>query len=233
MDAGRGPPRHARLVPRRLGRDDGRDDVPVGRADGRAVRADDAGALTLRPRSSPAATCWSGRLGRGSPSPSRAAGARLAATRSRGIAPAAGSPGRRSSSAAVYELTPLKDVCLGKCRSPLGFPARLLARRPGRRGADGRPERRLVRRLLLGADGVALRARRHERRLDGVRRRAHRPREDCCPGGASRTTGRRRSSSRSASCCSRRPTRSRAHDPGLGPMPMHGHGFLGGADRME
>jgi predicted metal-binding membrane protein len=24
-------------------------------------------------------------------------------------------------SAAVYELTPLKDVCLGKCRSPLGF----------------------------------------------------------------------------------------------------------------
>ncbi len=31
--------RRARLVPRRLGRDDGRDDVPVGRADGRAVRA--------------------------------------------------------------------------------------------------------------------------------------------------------------------------------------------------
>jgi predicted metal-binding membrane protein len=23
--------------------------------------------------------------------------------------------------AAVYELTPLKDVCLGKCRSPMGF----------------------------------------------------------------------------------------------------------------
>jgi predicted metal-binding membrane protein len=23
--------------------------------------------------------------------------------------------------AAIYELTPLKDVCLGKCRSPLGF----------------------------------------------------------------------------------------------------------------
>jgi predicted metal-binding membrane protein len=23
--------------------------------------------------------------------------------------------------AALYELTPLKDVCLGKCRSPLGF----------------------------------------------------------------------------------------------------------------
>ncbi len=34
---------------------------------------------------------------------------------------------------AVYELTPLKDACLGKCRSPLGF---LLGRwRDGRRGA--------------------------------------------------------------------------------------------------
>jgi predicted metal-binding membrane protein len=35
--------------------------------------------------------------------------------------------------AAVYELTPLKDVCLGKCRSPLGF--LLGAWRDGRRGA--------------------------------------------------------------------------------------------------
>jgi len=35
--------------------------------------------------------------------------------------------------AAVYELTPLKDVCLGKCRSPLG--ALLGSWRDGRRGA--------------------------------------------------------------------------------------------------
>jgi predicted metal-binding membrane protein len=35
--------------------------------------------------------------------------------------------------AAVYELTPLKDVCLGKCRSPLGF--LLGAWRDGPRGA--------------------------------------------------------------------------------------------------
>ena len=35
--------------------------------------------------------------------------------------------------AAVYELTPLKDVCLGKCRSPLGF--LLGAWRDGRLGA--------------------------------------------------------------------------------------------------
>ena len=88
-----------------------------------------------------------------------------------GIAPAAGSPGRRSLVAAVYELTPLKDVCLGKCRSPLGF--LLGSWRGGVRGAlrMGVQQRRLVRRLLLGADGVAVRARRHEPRLDGVRRR--------------------------------------------------------------
>jgi predicted metal-binding membrane protein len=35
--------------------------------------------------------------------------------------------------AAAYELTPLKEVCLGKCRSPLGF--LLGAWRDGRRGA--------------------------------------------------------------------------------------------------
>ena len=35
--------------------------------------------------------------------------------------------------AAVYELTPLKDLCLSKCRSPLGFP--LGAWREGRAGA--------------------------------------------------------------------------------------------------
>jgi predicted metal-binding membrane protein len=35
--------------------------------------------------------------------------------------------------AAVYELTPLKDVCLGKCRSPFGF--LLGAWRDGRYGA--------------------------------------------------------------------------------------------------
>jgi len=35
--------------------------------------------------------------------------------------------------AAVYELTPLKDVCLGKCRSPLGF--LLGSWRDGNRGA--------------------------------------------------------------------------------------------------
>ena len=80
--------------------------------------------------------------------------------------------------AAVYELTPLKDVCLGKCRSPLGFAARLVARRLVRRASDGSQERRLVRRLLLGPHGVAVRVGDHERHVDGRRRRAHRLRED-------------------------------------------------------
>ena len=93
-------PRHARLVPRRLGRDDGRDDVPVGRADGRALLADDAGSGRRSRRcSSPPATCSRG------PPPGCVAFARRArpaagsrATCSPGTAPAAGSPARRCSS---------------------------------------------------------------------------------------------------------------------------------------
>ena len=79
--------------------------------------------------------------------------------------------------AAIYELTPLKDVCLAKCRSPLGF--LLGSWRDGPRGAlrDGHQARRLVRRLLLGADGRAVRPRCDEPRLDGVRRGADRGRE--------------------------------------------------------
>ena len=38
-----------------------------------------------------------------------------------GTAPDGGSQAATLIVAAVYELTPLKDVCLGKCRSPLGF----------------------------------------------------------------------------------------------------------------
>ncbi len=80
--------------------------------------------------------------------------------------------------AAVYELTPLKNVCLGKCRSPLGL--LLGSWRDGWSGAlrMGAREWRVVCRLLLGSDGVAVRVGRHEPDLDGHRRRAHRPRED-------------------------------------------------------
>ena len=81
------------------------------------------------------------------------------ATCSRGISAGRWIAGATLLVAAVYELTPLKDVCLGKCRSPLGFLLGVVARRLGRRPPDGREARRLVRRLLLGADGVAVRAR--------------------------------------------------------------------------
>ena len=64
--------------------------------------------------------------------------------------------------AAVYELTPLKNACLGKCRSPLGLPPRVLARRVVGGPRHGGEERCLVRRLLLGADGFALRIGRQE-----------------------------------------------------------------------
>ena len=115
-------PRRARLVRRRLGRDDGRDDVPVGRADGRALLADDAAALAGSRRwcSRPAISLtWA-----------LAGLARLRARGRRGELPAASSHWDRAGRwvaggtlvvAAVYELTPLKDDCLGKCRSPLGF----------------------------------------------------------------------------------------------------------------
>ena len=63
------------------------------------------------------------------------------------------------------------------CRSPLGF---LIGRwRDGAgRARMGIAARRVVPRLLLGADGVAVRARGDEPRLDGVRRGADRGRED-------------------------------------------------------
>ena len=91
-------PRRARLVRRRLGRDDGGDDVPVGRADGRALLADDAAALAgARPRLRRRLPLDLGarrarRLRRSRPP----AGASPAAC-STGTAPDAGSPRRRCS----------------------------------------------------------------------------------------------------------------------------------------
>ena len=127
-------PRRARLVRRRLGRDDGGDDVPVGLADGRALLPDDAGSgPSLSPLLFTAGylATWTAAgvfafliaLAGG-----RIAGDPLSWDRAgRWIA------GATLLVAAVYELTPLKDVCLGKCRSPLGF--LLGSWRDGRSGA--------------------------------------------------------------------------------------------------
>ena len=65
--------------------------------------------------------------------------------------------------AAVYELTPFKNVCLTQVPQPARPASRVVARRLVGRASHGDEERRLVRRLLLGPDGVALRAGRHER----------------------------------------------------------------------
>jgi hypothetical protein len=114
--------------------------------------------------------------------------------------------------AAVYELTPLKHVCLGKCRSPLG--SLLGTWRDGRLGAvgDGLRTCRLVPGMLLGADGSVVRARRDERRLDGVRRRADRAREDAsvapgCDLGHRRHPARARCRDPRRPACSPRPGR--------------------------
>ena len=118
-----------------VGRDDGRDDVPVGRADGRALRADDAASAALD-RAAAVHGRLPARLGRGGRGRLRPLRARPARCSARDLAWHSGGrwfAGGVLAVAALYELTPLKDVCLAKCRSPLGFLLGALARR--RRGA--------------------------------------------------------------------------------------------------
>ena len=110
-----------RLVPGRLGGDDGRDDVPVGRADGRAVLTDDPARSPLSPLLFAAGylVTWAG-------AGLLAFAAAAAVGGVTGDVLAWDRAGRWAAGAtlvvaAVYELTPLKDVCLGKCRSPLGL----------------------------------------------------------------------------------------------------------------
>jgi uncharacterized membrane protein len=79
--------------------------------------------------------------------------------------------------AGIYQLTPAKNACLRRCRGPLQFLTD--AWRDGPLGAppSGDRARRLVHRLLLGADGRAVRARGHEHRLDAPDRSTDRDRE--------------------------------------------------------
>ena len=79
--------------------------------------------------------------------------------------------------AAVYQVTPLKRACLAECRSPMTFLAERWRDGRVRCARVGDPAWRLVPRLLLGADGRAVRGRPHEPRLDGADRGVHRGRE--------------------------------------------------------
>ena len=118
--------------------------------------------------------------------------------------------------AAVYELTPLKDVCLGKCRSPLGF--LLGSWREGRLGAVEMGARHgawcvgccwalMASLFALGVMSVAWMA--FVAVLIAL--------EKTLPWRRVATTGRPRSCSCSASSCSRRPM----PFPGL-TIPGHG-----------
>ena len=163
---------HLRVVPRRLDRDDGGDDVPVGGADGRVVLASDQVAVAA---GLPVVFTAGYLLAWGAVGVF-AFGLAVAGGRVAGDVLAWDRAGRWVAGvtlivAAVYELTPLKDVCLGKCRSPLGF--LLGSWRDGPEGAlaMGMRHGAWCVGLLLGADGVAVRARRDEPRLDGGGRR--------------------------------------------------------------
>ncbi len=111
----------ALLVCRRVDRDDGGDDVSVGGADGRALRTHDGESLSVR-----TAPFTSGYLVAWTSVGAFAFALATAGGRISGDVLAWDRAGRWVAAAtlivaAVYELTPLKDVCLGKCRSPLGF----------------------------------------------------------------------------------------------------------------
>jgi hypothetical protein len=68
--------------------------------------------------------------------------------------------------AGLYQWTPLKHACLSNCRAPAAFLSRHWRPRPGGAVAPRRSSRRLLRRVLLGADGAAPHRRRHEPGLD-------------------------------------------------------------------
>ena len=125
--------RNAHVVCGRLGRDDGGDDVSVGRPHGRPLLEHDeesvaAGTAPFHVRVPRCLDEHRVLAFAVATAADRIPGDLLAWDRGgRWIA------GTTLIVAAIYELTPLKDVCLGKCRSPLGF--LLGAWRTGRSGA--------------------------------------------------------------------------------------------------
>ena len=146
-------PGRIRLVPRRLGRDDGGDDVPVGRPDRGAVL----------PHDQDPASAGAGRVHRGlSPHLGRR-GCRRLDDRPRHQPSGRRRPGlgqRRTVARRGHRdrrgglrAHPAERRLPRQVPQPTGVPAGLLARRAARRPADGSEERRLVRGLLLGPHG--------------------------------------------------------------------------------
>ena len=130
-------PRRARLVRRHLGDDDGRDDAAVGRADGAPVSRRSSGE---RARRGPGGARPDLDLRRGLPGRLDRSTGSLAYGVYRAIVSAGTDwlawdrsgryvAGGALVAAGVYQLTPLKDVCLRHCRSPLHFILHELARR--------------------------------------------------------------------------------------------------------
>ena len=93
--------------------------------------------------------------------------------------------------AGLYQLSPLKSACLSQCRSPAQFISRHW--RPGWDGAMrlGHSPWRLLRRLLLAADGAAVRWRCDEPVVGRRSGRACRIGEDDAPRRFARPSGRR------------------------------------------
>jgi predicted metal-binding membrane protein len=68
--------------------------------------------------------------------------------------------------AGIYQWTPLKDICLAQCQSPLLFIQRQVPSRSIGLIAARPTSWRLLHRLLLGIDGAFVRRRRYERAVD-------------------------------------------------------------------
>ena len=216
-------PRHrsrdARVLRHHLGRDDGGDDVPVDRADGADVRGTSA---------RPAREGDAGGVGR---APAFVGGYLLlwGAAGPRGLCRAEARAPARRRLLRLGQRRPLDGGGRARGRrglrvhavevrlpaalpEPARLPRRGVARRPGRRATDGRRTRRLVPRLLLAADGGAVRARRDERGVDGGHRGADRGGE--------------------APALARRGHRRRGRDPGrAGDRRAGGSGARAGSDR--
>ena len=100
--------------------------------------------------------------------------------------------------AGLYQWSSVKRACLGALPHARAVARRELARRRGGRAAHGHRARRLLRRLLLGADAALVRGRRDEPAGDRGALRLRAPREARAVRPARRSRGRSRAGRRRA-----------------------------------